>query len=336
VTHDLQSLRTTAFAFFIVTIAGVAAAEQVRVVRDGATIWRQASATGGILTVARSGTILEVDRHEGRWLVVHLPSSPAERGYILEQQTQPIDPADAASASPTTAPPAGQARGPAPVKRQARESFVYLGASMQTTSDGFVAVTTSPKYAEQEVRTTTYGTAWRPGFEIGGGTWITPEVSIAVLVTRRQLSQSASISAQIPHPFFYNQPRTLTGQTTANRADTSLHVQIGYSAVNVPHLQVILAGGPSYSWVQQDLLDQLNYTDVYPYDTVTFTGATMRTETAHGLRGNVDGTVLVPLSRAVAIQGSVRYLFGTVSFATAGVPPVTGSGQVGVGVRLRF
>src|SRR5579872_3841596 len=88
VTHRLQPLRTLALSFVILTISAVAAAEQVRVVRDGATIWRQASATGGILTIVNAGTILEVDRHEGRWLIVHLSRAPAQRGYILEQQTE--------------------------------------------------------------------------------------------------------------------------------------------------------------------------------------------------------------------------------------------------------
>jgi hypothetical protein len=214
--------------------------------------------------------------------------------------------------------------------------FVYGGASLAATSDPFVAVTSVPKYLEEEVRTTTYGMPRRPGFEFGGGMWITPQISVGALLSRRQFSQPVDISAQIPHPFYFNQPRTLTGQTSANRSETAIHAQLAASAFTARHLQVILAGGPSFSWVQQDLLDQLSYSDAYPFDTVTFTGATMGTEHAHGFGGNVEVTGLVPLSRGAAVQVSGRYVFANVTFESAGVPDVKGEGQIGVGFRFRF
>jgi hypothetical protein len=336
VTVQLPRIRTAVLAIWMLTIAAAALAEQVRVVRDGATIWRGTTGSGGVLSIAKAGTILEVLGRQDRWIIVQNPGT-GERGYILAQQTEPVEAKDG-DEHPTASPRPAQARRPAapPPRRAPRQSFVYVGASLGTSSEGFVAETSVPKYLENEVRTTTYSFPWRPGFEIGGGTWITPHVSVGVLVSRRQAAGTATIDAQIPHPLYYNQPRTLTGETAADRGDTAVHAQIGFSAYTSRHLQVVIAGGPSYYWVEQEFLDQLSYTDAYPYDTVTFTGATTVKETAHAFGGNVEATALVPLSRLIAVQVSGRYLIEDVNFAAAGAPDVTSSGQFGVGVRVRF
>jgi hypothetical protein len=282
--------------------------------------------------MAEAGTILEVDGRDCRWAVFHACRSPGQRGCILAGQTEPV-----AEASTSTATSEAQApRSAAPPRQPPATWFAYGGASLAATSDPFVAVTSVPKYLEEEIRTTTYGMPRRPGFEFGGGTWITSRISVGALLTHRQFSQPVDISAQIPHPLYFNQPRTLTGHSTANRAETAIHAQVGASAFSGRHLQVVVAGGPSFSWVQQDLLDQLSYTDTYPFDTVTFTGSTMSTESAHGFGGNVEVTGLVPLSRGAAVQVSGRYVFANVSFAAAGVPDVKGEGQLGIGIRFRF
>jgi hypothetical protein len=146
----------------------------------------------------------------------------------------------------------------------------------------------------------------------------------------------ATVSAQIPHPIFYGEPRTLEGSFDSAGNEKAVHVQAGLTVYESPRFGLVLAGGPSFYWVTRDLLDQLSYTESYPYETVTFTGATTRTESADAFGGNiqVDGTV--SLSKQLAWQTSGRWGFGSVTFEGASESARVGQGQISTGIRVTF
>jgi hypothetical protein len=321
-------------AIGLLLVASLASAEQVRVIRDGTTIWRAPNGTGGVLTTVRAGAILEVEGRLGRWLIVDAPDAPGKRGYILEQLTAP---ADQSAGTPRPAAPVRQLSAAAPARQPPRlRTFLYVGGSLQSKATDFSAVTTVVTSVEDEIRHTSYVAPRRPAFEIAGGQWINARLSGSVLFVTRSVSEKVDIAAQIPNPLYFNQPRALTGQSTAERTETAVHAQIGVSVFNNRRLQLVIAGGPSYFSITQDLLDTLAYGEAYPYDTVTFTSAAMKAETAHAFGGHGEATALVPFTPAVALQLSGRWMFENVKFTTAGVPAVGSEGRFGVGLRLRF
>ena len=88
-----------------------------------------------------------------------------------------------------------------------------------------------------------------------------------------------------------------------------------------PPVEVGIFGGPSIINVSRQLVKDVEYGETYPYDTATFSQATVERvgETAIGAHGGADVTWLV--SRQVAVGGLVRYSRANVDLST----PVGGS-----------
>jgi len=335
------------------------AQEQVRVIRDRTTIWRNATGSSGVLTVVRAGTVLTVVGRQNRYLIVDVPNLPGQRGYILEQLTEavtdqppeqgrePATPSGAPRQPPRApAPPgansgraAGQTanRRPPPKPRLTNPNFVYGALSLQASKLDFSALTETPTLYEQEVHNTEYGVPRWPGFEAGGGRWLSPRLFLAGMLVQRWSSEDARVAALIPSPVFYGQPRSLAGTLTSDRSETALHGQIGFSIVQTRRFQLNASGGPSFFIVAQQLLTSVSYTEQYPYDAVTFVSATPTKETAQTFGANAELSALMPLTKRLALQTSGRWAFGKVAFSDAGsVSSLVGAGQVGVGVRYRF
>lgn len=130
----------------------------------------------------------------------------------------------------------------------------------------------------------------------------------------RQSTEAATVSAASPHPFCFNQPRTVTGEIDAARTETDVHVQVNVAVLTTRRLYVIVGGGPSIFLVKQARLDTLSYDITYPFDTATFTGATTTVRSKKGYGGNAELDVVAPLTRRVALQVLGRSSRGTVDF----------------------
>ena len=62
---------------------------------------------------------------------------------------------------------------------------------------------------------TEYDTGSTGGFDVGGGVRVWRNLAIGAQVSRFSKSGSASVDARIPHPLFFRQPRTVTGDAGA-------------------------------------------------------------------------------------------------------------------------
>jgi len=321
---------------FLLT-AAAAFAESVRVVVDRATIWRTPTGTGGIVEVAKAGTILDVRGRQGRWLIVESSTDARQIGYILAAQTEPAAPSASAASGARTA-PAQTRPAAAPPKPPARRPrpFLYGGIMFQVSSPGLEVTDTRPTLLEPETRTTQYGSTGTPGFDVGGGVGIARGITLGGVFVMRSGTDSASVSAQLPHPIFYGQPRTLEGNFDSAGTEKAVHVQVGLRVYESPRFGLVLAGGPSFYWVTQDLLGPLSYTETYPYESVTFTGATITTETADAVGGNIQLDAMVSLSKHLSWQTSGRWGFGSVTFEGTSEAAKVGQGQVSTGIRVTF
>jgi hypothetical protein len=328
-------LRTLALSALLMIAATSAWAENVRVTVERATLWANPTGTGGVIGIVRRDTVLEVEAREGRWLRVVFPADPRQRGYILEQQTQPTTDAPQ-TASPTGGSP--QPAAPAAPRRARTPPFLYLGLSAQASPLEFDVTDSAQTLLETETRRLTYEGSRRPGFEIAIGQEVRRGFIIEASVVRLQGPAATTIDARIPHPILYGQPRTLTGESTANRTETDLHLQFQYMALRGRRLQLALGAGPSFFFVNQELLDSLVYQETYPYDTVTFTDTNVKRYDARAIGGNAVVDVLFPINRRVSWQATVRYSYATPRFelGTTKVRTLAGQGHAGGGLRIAF
>ena len=150
---------------------------------------------------------------------------------------------------------------------------------------------------------------------------------------------TADITAMIPHPFFFNQPRTLTGTTGMNRTETASHIQ---AIVQVPagqRVDVLLSAGPSYFHLDQTVVTDVLFGDAYPFDAPAFSEATKSGITTNKLGYNVGADVTWKLSRVLGVGVLIRYTRATASVTFTNNPNVTltlGGLQTAAGVRIPF
>ncbi|HEV3141865.1 MAG TPA: hypothetical protein VGY57_15175 [Vicinamibacterales bacterium] len=151
-------------------------------------------------------------------------------------------------------------------------------------------------------------------------------------------SSTGSINAQIPHPLFYNKPRSVSGQSTGLAHDeTGVHLQAIWVVPATPRWSIAIAGGPSWMIVDQSVVTDLTVTSTYPFDTATY-GSAVSSHASTGRLGYNVGADVTYRQRPHAGLG-VTYSQASVPMTTSTGDTVTvdaGGVRVGEGLRVRF
>ena len=175
-------------------------------------------------------------------------------------------------------------------------------------------------------------------FDIGGG-YRTNKYGIGIAYTQFKSTNSASISGSIPHPIFFDRPRTVSSTLEGlEHTEHVVHVQAYYFVPVARKMDVAVFIGPSFFSVRQDYVTGLNaFTESSNFATVTIptgrgtakdspVGFNIGGELTYLVTPNVAGAFLLRFSRASA----------DLDFDGATHSMSVGNVQVGGGVRLRF
>jgi hypothetical protein len=239
------------------------------------------------------------------------------------------------------APAAAQVDRPAPRPPQPTERvFISVDGIYQTGTEDFDDAASFSLNAETANFATAYEVKPGPAFSVAGSGLVTRGLAVGVGVTRFQRETPAGLTASLPHPFFFNRPRSLSGDVgSLNREELAVHVQARAVFPSPGRLQAMVFGGPSFFTVKQDVLTELGYTEAYPYDTVTLAPGQI-TEVSTSKTGfNVGADVGFFFTRQLGIGGTVQYAGATIEVESAGGDTIDvkiGGIQVGGGLRLRF
>jgi hypothetical protein len=98
-------------------------------------------------------------------------------------------------------------------------------------------------------------------------------------------------------------------------------------------------GGLSVFNAKQDLVTDVTYTESYPYDTATFTGATVSRQSVTKSGYNVGADVSWMFSERVGVGGLVRFSRATADYSVSSTNQVSvdlGGLQAAAGIRFRF
>jgi hypothetical protein len=145
-------------------------------------------------------------------------------------------------------------------------------------------------------------------FDAGGGVRLWRNLGAGVSVSYFTREDSAATTSSVPHPFFFNQPREVTGDATGvKRTETAAHVQATYLIATGGRLRVVLSGGPSFFNVEQDLVNDIVVTETYPYDTAAFGSATTTTAKGSAVAFNVGADVMWMFGKTVGAGGLIRF-----------------------------
>ena len=144
--------------------------------------------------------------------------------------------------------------------------------------------------------------------DVGLGVRVWKRLGLGFAVAHVSGDGTADVTASVPHPFFFNQPRTVTGKQGAiAREETGMHLQVQYVVPASKRLRVVLGAGPSRIKLTQDVISDVNVVERYPYDTAEFQSAATKGSTAsvNGFNAGID--VTWKMSRGIGFGGLVRY-----------------------------
>ena len=197
-------------------------------------------------------------------------------------------------------------------------------------------------------------------YKIAGGGIIDGGVSFLVWrnlavgldVSNYRSLNPAQLNSQVPHPFFFDLPRSTTGTASGlERQEIGVHLRGQWIMQFTDWLVVSLSGGPSLINARQDLVASVEHVEVgFPFDDLIFTGSSVATQTSNTVAVNtsidIDTFLLHRLPflnryevlQRVGIGLVLRYVRGSVDVLVGDTPVEVDLGglEVTSGLRLRF
>ena len=177
-------------------------------------------------------------------------------------------------------------------------------------------------------------------------------LAFALDVASYQSVNRAQITSEVPHPFFFDLPRSSSGEAGGlKRQEVGIHTGAQWVSALTDWLIISVSSGPSIINAKQDLISAVEHIEVgFPFDEIVFDNHTVTTQssTIFGWNAGVDIDTFV-LNRLPGLERFdtldriglgvlLRYVRGTASF-NAGDTPVEialGGLQMTTGLRVRF
>ncbi len=337
----MRHRRATAFILGLLLLgARQVSADTVRVTVERALVWNKPSGVSVVLTQLPRGTTVDVIRRSGDWYEIVLPVRPgrgADRpGFIRANQVTMATRAPLSTRAARLSTPAAR-------RQRARNPTVLLidGAArvgsqeLTRTSTAFAAT-----YAEEGSIAANYGKAAGMQFSALVGQFVWGAVGIGLGIDYASRTHSASIDATIPHPLYFDQDRPASFKATGlTERQAAVHIPVLWTPPSYGSTKILVFGGPTFFYVSQALVTDLELDDAYPFDTVSVTNALTEKKEASavGVHAGVDLSYF--FSPTIGLGGGVRYSRGTLKFKDdddGKTEGVAGSLQIAAGVRIRF
>jgi hypothetical protein len=218
--------------------------------------------------------------------------------------------------------------------------YVGVDGGAQVTTTSFQSTFTFTAHAEEGRFAAGYKIATGPVVSARGGIRLWRNLAVGVGVTAFSRTGNADVSAEIPHPFYFNQFRSVSGTASGlKRNEVAVSLDVGWRTVLGRRIDMMVFGGPAFFTVKQDLATQVRFSESYPYDTASFVGADSKSTKASvvGFSAGVDVSCMI--TKSVGFGAIVR-----ISHARAQLSPASGQTirvdaggvQAGGGLRVRF
>jgi hypothetical protein len=197
-----------------------------------------------------------------------------------------------------------------------------------------------PKNVETELVDVKYSMKPSALLDLAAGYRLWKDLGVGVAVSVTSGKSDTDVTASVPHPFFFNQPRTITGtENDISHSETGVHLQLQYIVPTNGRLHFTLEGGPSWLNVDHEVVTDVTVTESYPYDTAAFGGVVAKTTKASALGFNAGIDVTWLFAESVGLGGIVRYTRADIDLTAVQGRTLTmkaGGLQGGVGIRVLF
>jgi hypothetical protein len=177
-------------------------------------------------------------------------------------------------------------------------------------------------------------------FDVGVLVDVWRNLGVGVAVSRFAGDESGVTESELPHPFFFDTPRTLAAEVSGlRRTELAIHTAFVYRLPTGRGVRVALFGGPSFMNLEQDTVASVEYDEAFPFDTVTFRRARQRQSTGSAVTFNAGADVAWMFSRHFGIGGLARFAEATLDLdlGDGRTQSVSAGGfSGGAGIRVAF
>jgi opacity protein-like surface antigen len=206
-------------------------------------------------------------------------------------------------------------------------------------SPSFSGTHTFTEFAEQGRIESQYKEDPGPGFEAGLAWRFARRLGVSGAVSFDRRKEAGSFSATLPHPLYFGVPRRAAGDFRGGtQRETAVHLDLAFLGGS-GRLQWSAFAGPSLIGVKVDLVQRVDYTQAYPFDTVTVTGTPFARTSGHAVGFNVGAGLDWQVARHAAIGTQVRFSRASVALEPSADDRVDvdgGGAHLTAGLRLDF
>jgi hypothetical protein len=176
---------------------------------------------------------------------------------------------------------------------------------------------------------------------VGARVW--KNVGVAIGYHAQSTTGSGDIQGSIPHPIFFDRPRTFTDPIDGiDRDEYATHLQLGWMAPLGDNLDVFVYLGPSFFRLKQEVISDIAFAEQGPPFTSVVVQPTIavRKENAVGFNIGADATYMFYTRDRLrlGVGGFLRYTGATADIAlgNSSISTDLGGIQFAVGARVRF
>ena len=230
--------------------------------------------------------------------------------------------------------PVSNITGQAPVG----ESRIEVGLAFAQTlgSVTFDSTQTYKEYVEDATLKASYKVGKAPGGGFDLQYNLNRKFGIRVGAQTFSRKSDGTFDAQIPHPFFFSKPRSASGTASGLGFSEAAFSLTGVLRGGSGKWKFNLEGGPAYFSVNATVAEKIAYGEVYPYDTITFSGISSTKKKVSPFGFAVGVEVGRELSNAVAVVAQGRFTQGSGDLDINGqkIKIKAGGAQARIGLRL--
>ncbi len=177
-------------------------------------------------------------------------------------------------------------------------------------------------------------------FDVGASVRVWRNLAVGASVSWLTRETDADVAGQLPHPFWFDRPRSVSGTATGlARTETAVHVHAQWVIPVGRSVAVTLFGGPTWFNVAQYLVADITFEQAYPFDAATWSGANAGERSASTIGAHAGADVAYYFSERVGVGGMVRFSRGSVELDSPDGDVLemdTGGVHTLGGLRVRF
>jgi opacity protein-like surface antigen len=215
-----------------------------------------------------------------------------------------------------------------------------VGGGIALGSLGWSSTSTWDVTQETAELTADYDSGTGPAVEAMVGVWVTPSFGFRIAFGWSRRDTDATLTASLPHPFFFDRPRTVSGELSGlEYRQLASYLDLEWRPLVGP-VSVAVFGGLALVRVEADFVERVEFDEQYPYDEATFRAAvTQRGRSDAGVGWSAGASVSHVLGSRVTIGLEARYTRANLELVLPGnatAPIEAGGLQLIAGLGVGF